>query len=134
MRYRYPTITSSQAGSDAPASLGVRDVHFEEVFGHPDLREDRLRIFQDRRGVLVPRTQVGQHEQAHPGLLRGLRGLPRGRMSVAVRLLLERRIRRRVMDQEVRVARHLDERLVGHRVARVHNLATAPRRTQYVLW
>src|SRR5437016_4205112 len=101
-------------------------------FWHYEDREDRLRIFQDRRGVLVPRTQVGQHEEAYPGFLRGLRGLTRGRVSVAVRLLLERRIRRRVMDQEVRVARHLDERLVGHRVARVHDLATATRRTQHV--
>src|SRR3989449_9635576 len=119
-------ITSRGDGrSPHPASLRVWDVHLEEVLSNPDIREDLLRMLQDRRRVLVPRTQMGQHEQPTPGLFRGFRGLTRGRVAIAVRFLLECRIRGRVVDEDVRMARHLDERLVRHRVARLHDPAPA---------
>src|SRR5439155_15603201 len=78
-RYRYSTITRSDKPSVLrSASLGVRDVHLEEVLGHADILEDLLRIVQDGRRVLISRTEVREDQQAHPGLLRGLRGLPGG--------------------------------------------------------
>src|SRR5207245_2238869 len=56
-----------------------------------------------------------------------------GRVAVAFRFRLERRIRGRVVNEKVRMSRHVDEVLVGHRVARVYDLPSASRRTQHIL-
>ena len=74
-----------------------------------------------------------QDEQADRGFLCDLRGLPRRRVPVPVRLLLQGRVRRRVVDQDVRAPGDRDEVLVGHRVPCVDDLAAAARRAQDVL-
>src|SRR5256712_10628643 len=77
---------------------------------------------------------MGQAKLADSRLLRDFRGLSGRGMAVAIRLLLERRVRGRVVDQDIRAPGHLDERLVRHRVTGVHDLAPPPRRTQDILW
>src|SRR5207249_6654790 len=114
VRYRYPTITESMGGRDRAALLRIWDLDLHEVLCDPHVSEDFLRILEDRRRVLVPRAHMGEDEEPDPRFLRDRRGLPRRRMPIAVRLLLQRRIRSRIMDQDVRSMGNLHERLVRH--------------------
>src|SRR5256885_1971913 len=131
--YRYPTITELIGAPARAASIRIRDLDLHEVLGDPHVSEDLLRILEDGRRVLVARAHMREDEESDPRFLRDRRGLPRRRMPIAVRLLLQRRIRSRVMDQDVRSMGNLDERLVRHRVSGIHDLASSPRRPEHIL-
>src|SRR5437773_8195526 len=133
VRYRYPTITESMGGRGRAALLGIWDFDLHEVLCYPRVFEDLLRILEDRRRVLVARTHVREDENPDTRFLRDRRGLPRGGVPIPVRLLLQRRVRGRVVDQDVRVMGNLHERLVRHRVSGIHDLASSPRRPEHVL-
>src|SRR2546430_17644544 len=55
-------------------------------------------------------------------------------MPIAVRLLLESRIRGGVVNQNVRAVRDFDEGVVHHRVSCIHNLPAPPGRAEHILW
>src|SRR5947208_2304333 len=133
VRYRYPTITESMGGRGRAALLRIWDLDFHEVLGDPHVPEDLLCVLEDGRRVLVARTAVREDEDPDTRFLRDRRGLPRRRMPIAVRLLLQRRIRGRIMDQDVRSMGNLHARLVRHRVSGIHDLASSPRRPEHVL-
>src|SRR5881396_3114946 len=123
VRYRYPTITESMGGRGRAALLRTWDLDFHEVLGDPHVAEDLLCVLEDGRRVLVARTHVREDENPDTRFLRDRRGLPRRRVPVAVRLLFQRRVRGRVMDQDIRVMGDLHEGVVWHRVSRVHDLS-----------
>src|SRR5436190_18100596 len=133
VRYRYPTITESMGGRGRAALLRIWDLDFHEVLGDPHVPEDLLCVLEDGRRVLVARTHVREDENPDTRFLRDRRGLPRGGVPIPVRLLLQRRVRGRVVDQDVRVIGDLHERLVRHRVSGIHDLASSPRRPEHVL-
>src|SRR5436309_4038791 len=133
VRYRYPTITESMGGRGRAALLRIWDFDLHEVLCYPHVFEDLLRILEDRRRVLVARAHVREDEESYPCFVRDRRGLPRGGVPIPVRLLLQRRVRGRVVDQDVRVMGDLHERLVRHRVSGIHDLASSPRRPEHVL-
>src|SRR2546427_5321149 len=91
IRYRYPTITESIGARARAVSIGVRDLDLHEVLCDPHVSEDFLRILEDRRRVLVARAHMREDEESDPRFLRDVRGLPRRRMPIAVRLRLQRR-------------------------------------------
>src|SRR6266571_4616453 len=131
--YRYPTITGTPRRLIREASIRIWDLDFHEIFGDPHILEDFFRVLEDFRRVLIPRAQVSQHEESHPGLFRDLRRLARGRVPVPIRLLLQGGVRGRIVDQDVRMAGDLDEGLVRHRVPRIDDLAAPPRRAEHIL-
>src|SRR5256885_4242963 len=133
LSYRYPTITELIGARARAASIRIRDLDFHEVLCDPHVFEDLLRILADRRRVLIPRAHMREDEETDPRFLRDRRGLPRGGVPIPVRLLLQRRVRGRVVDQDVRVVRNLDEGVVRHRVSGIHDLSPSPRGPEHVL-